>query len=283
MSNKLKKKQNMFAQKVHDTYSHNARKIICVTTGLTILLCKISLQFCCEFTDNNRSNIFLIRNVAWWAKFPTSILYIAYSAFTLYDLVKDYRDPKGKKELAKIVGKSASLASSTIEALMMLKVIHLLTRNAEVISCVHLTSTILFLFISEPISYYYTCKKYQKVHKEYQDACGKYQDKKETDEFTKCKAEIAKRRKSLITSTLTFSLGLLNFVLRRIEIATIPINLGNSIIYNFNLNVTISIIYSAVFLVVQLDKLFNQPINDDPSTELRDVNHHHESDRELFA
>ncbi|MGL9731467.1 MAG: hypothetical protein ACR5KX_01350 [Wolbachia sp.] len=283
MSNKLKKKQNTFAQKVHDTYDHDIRRIICITTGLAMLLCKISLQFCCEFIDNNRSNIFLIRNVARWAKFPTSILYIAYSAFTLYDLVKDYRDPKGKKELAKIVGKSASLASSTIEALMMLKVIHLLTRNADVISCVHLTSTILFLFISDPISYYYTYKKYQKAHKEYQDACGKYQDKKETDEFTKCKAELAKRKKSIFISTLTLSLGLLNFVLRRVEIATIPINLGNGIIYNFNLSVTVSIIYSAVFLAVQLDKLFNQPINDDPSTELRDVNHHHESDRELFA
>ncbi|MDR2609288.1 MAG: hypothetical protein LBC06_01680 [Rickettsiales bacterium] len=272
MSNKLKKKQNTFAQKVHDTYNHDIRRIICITTGLTMLLCKISLQFCCEFIDNNRSNIFLIRNVARWAKFPTSILYIAYSAFTLYDLVKDYRDPKGKKELAKTVGKSASLASSTIEALMMLKVIHLLTRNADVISCVYLTSTILFLFISEPISYYYTCKKYQKAHKEYQDACGKYQGKKGTDEFTKCKAELAKRRKSLIISTITLSLGLLNFVLRRIEIATTPINLGNGIIYNFNLSVTVSIIYSAVFLVVQLDKLFNQPINDDPSIKLDSIN-----------
>jgi len=240
-----------------------------------MLLCKISLQFCCEFIDSNRSNITFIRDAARIVKFPTSILYIAYSIFILYDLIKDYKDPKGKKELAKIVGKSASLASSTIEALMMLKVIHLLTRNADVISCVYLTSTILFLFISEPISYYYTCKKYQKAHKEYQDACGKYQDKKKTDEFAKCKAELAKRRKSLIISTLTLSLGLLNFVLRRIEIATIPINLGDGIIYNFNLSVAVSIIYSAVFLVVQLDKLFNQPINDDPSTELRGVSHNH--------
>ncbi|MDR1139589.1 MAG: hypothetical protein LBJ80_03265 [Rickettsiales bacterium] len=274
MSNKLKKKQNTFAQKVHDTYNHDIRRIICVTTGLTMLLCKISLQFCCEFIDSNRSNITFIREAARIVKFPTSILYIAHSAFTLHDLIKDYRDPEGKKKLAKIVGKSASIASSTIEALMMLKVIHLLTGdNADIISCVHLTSTILFLFISEPISYYYTCKKYQKARKEYQDTCGKYQDKKETDEFTKCKAELAKRRKSLIISTLTLSLGLLNFVLRRIEIATVPINLGNGIIYNFNLSVTVSIIYSAVFLAVQLDKLFNQPINDDPFTELDDTNH----------
>ncbi|MFP3036208.1 MAG: hypothetical protein ACEY3A_04430 [Wolbachia sp.] len=273
MLNRLKKKQNTFAQKVHDAYDHDIRRIICITTGLTMLLCKISLQFCCEFIDNNRSNIFLIRNVAWWVRFLTSILYIAYSAFTLYDLVKDYRDPKGKKELAKIVGKSASLASSTIEALMMLKVIHLLTRNADVIRCVYLMSTILFLFIAEPIGYYYTCKKYQEAHKKYQEACGKYQDKKETDEFTKCEAELAKRRKSLFISTLTLSLGLLNFVLRRIEIATTPINLGNGIIYNFNLSVTVSIIYSAVFLAIHLDKLFSQPINDDPSAELDSTNH----------
>ncbi|MEY2392886.1 hypothetical protein [Wolbachia endosymbiont of Tettigetta isshikii] len=273
MLNRLKKKQNTFAQKVHDAYDHDIRRIICITTGLTMLLYKISLQFCCEFIDNNRSNIFLIWNIARWVKFPTSILYIAYSAFTLYDLVKDYRDHKVKKELAKIVGKSASLASSTIEALMMLKVIHLLTRNADVISCVYLTSTILFLFIAEPIGYYYTCKKYQEAHKKYQEACGKYQDKKETDEFTKCEAELAKHRKSLFISTLTLSLGLLNFVLRRIEIATTPINLGNGIIYNFNLSVTVSIIYSAVFLATHLDKLFSQPINDDPSTELDSTNH----------
>ncbi|MGL9681701.1 MAG: hypothetical protein ACR5K2_01700 [Wolbachia sp.] len=285
MSNKLKKKQNTFAQKVHDTYNHDIRKIICITTGLAMLLCKISLQFCCEFIDNNRSNIFLILDIARLAKFPTSILYIAYSVFTLYDLIKDYRYTKSKKELAKIAGKSASLASSTIEALMVLKVIHLLTRNTNVISCIHLTSTILslFLFISESIRYYYTYKKYQKAHKEYQDACGKYHNKKEADEFTKCKAELAKRKKSIFISTLTLSLGLLNFVLRRVEITTIPINLGNGIIYNFNLSVTVSIIYSAVFLVIQLDRLFNQPINDDPSTELRDVNHHHKSDRELFV
>ncbi|MCA4774865.1 hypothetical protein IHO40_01675 [Wolbachia endosymbiont of Mansonella ozzardi] len=282
MSNKLKKKQNTFAQKVRDAYNHEIRKGIYVGTGLVMLLCKISLQFCCEFIDSNRSSIFLIRNVARWAKFPTSILYIAYSAFTLYDLVKDYRDPKGKKELAKIVGKSASLASSTIEALMILKVIHLLTRNADVISCVHLTSTILFLFISEPVNYYYTCEKYQKAHKEYQDACGKYQDKKEIDELKKCKAELAKRRKILIISTMTSSLGLLNFVLRRIEIATTPINLGNGVIYNFNLSVIVGIIYSAVFLVVQFDKLLDQLINDDPSTELNSTNHAQHGDNGDF-
>ncbi|MGL9733145.1 MAG: hypothetical protein ACR5KW_03985 [Wolbachia sp.] len=152
MSNKLKKKQNTFAQKIHDTYDNNIRKTICITTCLTMLLCKISPQFCCEFIDNIKSNILLIQNIAQWAKFMTSILYITYSAFNLYDLIKDYRDLKNKKELAKIVSKSATFVSSTIEALMMLKIIHLLIRNANVISYVHLTSTILFLFISEPIA-----------------------------------------------------------------------------------------------------------------------------------
>ncbi|WP_353274259.1 hypothetical protein [Wolbachia endosymbiont (group A) of Ennomos erosarius] len=251
MLNKLKKKSNTPAQKVHDAYNHDIRKVICITTGLTALLCKISLQFCCGFIDNNRSNISFIKNVARWVKFTTSTLYIAHSAFILRDLVKDYKDPKGKKELAKILGKSANLASSTIEALMMLKVIHFLARgNADVTSYISLTSTILFLFISEPISYYYTCKKYL--------------DNKDPEKSAKCK-------KDLIISTLTLSLGLLNFILGRIETPTIPINLGSGIIYNFNLSVTVSIIYSAVFLAVQLDKLFNQPVNDDPSTELDDV------------
>ncbi len=253
MPNKLKKKSNILAQKVHDIYDHDFRKVICITTGLTALLCKISLQFCCEFIHNNRSNISFIKNVARWVKFPTSTLYIVHSAFILRDLVKDYKYPKGKKELAKILGKSASLTNSTIEALMMLKVIHFLARgNADVISYVSLTSTILFLFISEPISYYYSWRKYL--------------DNKDHEKSAECK-------KDLIISTLTLSLGLLNFILRRIETPTIPINLGNGIIYNFNLSVTVSIIYSAVFLVVQFDKLFNQPINDDPSTELDGANH----------
>lgn len=271
MLSSSKGKSNTFQQRVHNAYKSDIKKVICITTSLTVLLCKISLQFCREFIDNNRSNIFLARDVARLVKFPTLILYIAHSAFTLQNLIEDYRNPKGKKELAKIIGKSASLASSTIETLMMSKVIHFLTRgNADVISHIYLTSTILFLFISEPISYYYTYKKYQDAHK-------KCQDKKGANESAERKKELAKCKKDLIISTLTLSLGLLNFVLKRIETATIPINLGNGIIYNFNLSVTVSIIYSAVFLAVQFDKLFNQPVNDDPSTELVDAhnNSHH--------
>ncbi|MDM8335052.1 hypothetical protein [Wolbachia pipientis] len=269
MLNNLKKKPNTFAQRVHDTHNHDIRKIICITTGLIALLCKISLQFCCEFIDNNRFNIYLIQNVAQLIKFPTSILYIAHLAFTLHDLIKDYRGSNGKKELAKIVSKSANLASSTIEALIMLKVIHFLTReNANLISYIHLTSTILFLFISEHISYYYTYKKYQDAHK-------KYQDKKGTNEFTECKKELAKCKKALIISTLALLLSLLNFILKRVDIATIPINLSNGVIYNFNLSETVGIIYNAVFLAFQLDKLFHQPINNDPSTDLYGVDHNH--------
>ncbi|QOD38051.1 hypothetical protein [Candidatus Wolbachia massiliensis] len=269
----LKKKSDTLAQKVRTAYRHDFRKIVCITTSLTALLCKISLQFCCEFIDNNRSNIYFIRDIARWVKSPMSILYIAYSAFILYDLIKDYRDPKGKKELVKIVGKSASLVSSIIETLMILKIIQLLTKNnADVISSIYLTSTILFLFISEPISYYYTCKKYQEAHK-------KCQDTKDTNELAECEKELAKCKKALVISTLTLSLGLLNFVLRRIEIATIPINLGNGVIYNFNLSVTVSIIYSAVFLFVQLDKLFNQPVNGDPPSQLDGTYHDHNHDQ----
>ncbi|WP_395462895.1 hypothetical protein [Wolbachia endosymbiont of Cantharis cryptica] len=267
MLGKLKKESNTFVRKA---YKSDIRKVICITTSLTALLCKISLQFCCEFIDNNRSNISFIRNAARLVKFPTLILYIAHSAFTLQDLVKDYKDPKGKKELAKIVGKSANLVSSIIEALMMSQVIHFLTGgNAGVISSIYLTSTILFLFISEPISYYYTCKKYKEAHE-------KYQDKKGTDEFAECEKELAKCKKALVISTLTLSLGLLNFILKMIEITTIPINLGNGVIYNFNLSVTVSIIYSVVFLILNVEKLFNQPINGaDPSTELDGAHHKH--------
>lgn len=105
------------SQVVRDAYRHDARRWICVLTGVTTLLCKISLQFCCEFIDNNRSNIILTRNIARFLKLPTSILYIAHSAFTLQSLIENYKDPK-KRQLAKIIGKSANLANSIIEVLM---------------------------------------------------------------------------------------------------------------------------------------------------------------------
>ncbi|QKX02243.1 hypothetical protein [Wolbachia endosymbiont of Dirofilaria (Dirofilaria) immitis] len=262
MLNELKKKPNTFAQKVHDAYNHDIKKVICITTSLTALLCKVSLQFCCEFIDNNRSNILLIREIAQWIKFPTFILLIAHSIFTLRDLIQDYRNPNGKKELLKIVGKLASLLSNAIEALLMLQVFHFLTRsNTNAISRIHLISTALFLFTSEPIGCYYICKKYQEVHRG-------YQDKKGVNESVECKKKLAECKKDLIISTLTLSLGLLNFIFKRVDVATTPINLGNGIVYSFNLSVTIGIICSTVLLLVWFDKLLNQPISDSLSTEL---------------
>lgn len=243
------------SRRVRDAYRHDARRWICVSTGLTTLLCKISLQFCCEFIDNNRSNIILTRNIARFLKLPTSILYIAHSAFTLQSLIENYKDPK-KRQLAKIIGKSANLANSIIEVLMLLKVIHFFAGyNSNVVGHFGLASTVLFLFISEPISYYYTWKKYL--------------DNKDPNKSFEC-------RKDLMISTLTFSLGLLNFILKRVEITTIPMDLGNGVIYNFNLSITIGIMYSAVFLILNVEKLFNQPINgtDPPSR----VDHTHADD-----
>ncbi len=262
MLNELKKKPNTFAQKVHDAYNHDIKKVICITTGLTALLCKVSLQFCCEFIDNNRSNILLIREIAQWVKFPTFILLIVHSTLTLHDLIKDYRNNNSKKELLKIVGKLASLLSNAIEVLIMLQVFHFLTKgNTNTISRIQLISTALFLFTSEPVGCYYIYKKYQKAHK-------KYQDKKGTSEFIECKKELTKCKKDLIINTLTLSLGLLNFIFKRVDTATTPINLGNGVVYSFNLSITVSIICSTVLLLVWLDKLLNQPINDDLSTEL---------------
>ncbi|WFW29763.1 MAG: hypothetical protein LJI21_00335 [Wolbachia endosymbiont of Menacanthus eurysternus] len=264
----IKEKSDTFTQKLYDTYNHDIRKIVCVITGLTSLLCKISLQFCCEFINKNRSNIFFIQNIAKWIKFPISTFYIIYSTFILCNPIKHYENNnKKKEELIKIIGKSASLASGAIEILAMLKVFHFISGNNNDISImnhIHLISTILFIFIAEPINYYYTYKKYQKAHAKYQN--------KEDNEFIKFESEFIRRRKSFFINTLTLSLGLLNFILKKIEIATTPINLG-SCIYNFNLSVTVSIIYSAVFLAIHLDKLFfNQPINNNPSTDL-DINH----------
>lgn len=242
------------SQVVRDAYRHDARRWICVLTGLTTLLCKISLQFCCEFIDNNRSNITLTRDIARFLKLPTSILYIAHSAFTLQSLIENYKDPK-KRQLAKIIGKSANLANSIIEVLMLLKVIHFFAGyNSNVVGHFGLASTVLFLFISEPISYYYTWKKYL--------------DNKDPNKSSEC-------RKDLMISTLTFSLGLLNFILKRVEITTIPMDLGNGVIYNFNLSITIGIMYSAVFLILNVEKLFNQPINGaDSSFEPEGVHQH---------
>ncbi|NUY39701.1 hypothetical protein GO684_03430 [Wolbachia endosymbiont of Litomosoides brasiliensis] len=268
MLNEITRESNMPVQVIHRLHSHHIRKIIYITTALTMLLCKISLQFCCEFINNNRSNIAFIWNVAKLIKLPASILYTLHLGLNLagYKSKSKLVHKDKPKELAEFIGELAPLISSTIGVLIQTRIIHLFAAGA--VSHVGLTSTILFLFISEPISHYYTYRQYQETYKKYQDVNKGYQGKKDIDELIKYKAELAKCNKDLIISTLTLSLGLLNFILKRIEIATIPINLGNGIIYNFNWSVTVSTIYSTVFLAIQLNKLFNQPINDNPSTKL---------------
>lgn len=70
------------------------------------------------------------------------------------------------------------------------------------------------------------------------------------------------------------SLGLLRFTLKRMEIATIPIDLGGGIIYNFNLSITVSLILSIAYLISDIDKFVNQPSNGtDPSTGLYHAHH----------
>lgn len=252
MLNGVAEKSNKFPQIVRDTYHHKCRQAICVATGLTALICKISLQFCCEFIDSNRSNILLIRDTARLIKLPLSILYIFHSAFTIHNLVNNYKKPDSEEELARIIGKLALLGNSIIGILIQTKIIHFFA--ADSVSYFRFTSTILFLFISEPISYYYTCKKYQ--------------DNKNTKESAKCK-------KSLITSTITLSLGLTGFIVDNLNLPVVPINLGNGVIYNFSLGVTISMILSAMYLMSNVERLLYYNIsNNPPSTEIEDTHHH---------
>lgn len=152
-----------------------------------------------------------------------------------------------------VVGSLAFLANCTIGILMQTKIIHFLAgNNKDIISYISLTSAVLFLF-SEFISCYYTWKKYL--------------DNKNPEKSAEC-------RKDVIFSTITLSLGLLSFTLKRMEIATIPIDLGGGIIYNFNLTVTVSLILSIVYLVSNIDKFVTQPNNGtDPSTGLDDARH----------
>ncbi|VVC42880.1 Hypothetical protein CINCED_3A020867 [Cinara cedri] len=161
--------------------------------------------------------------------------------FTLQNLIDSYNKSKGKKETAKIVGKSAGLVSDATQILIQIKIIHFLVGcNKSAVYHVDLASTILSVFVAGPIGFYYSYKEYQ--------------DNKDTKKRTEY-------RNSLIFETLILSSGLLNCLLKMIEVTTIPINLGNDIIYNFNISVTISIIYSTLFLVHQADRLFSQPLS----------------------
>ncbi|RDD35724.1 hypothetical protein Wcon_00021 [Wolbachia endosymbiont of Cylisticus convexus] len=248
----LEKKLNTFAQRVHNAHNHDFRKMYCIAIGLTGILCKISLQFCCEFIDNNESNISAVSKVARLMKLPTSALYILHSGLSLagYRPQDDKNEPK---KSVQVVGSSAFLTHCIIGILMQTKIIHFLAgNNKDIISYISLTSAVLFLF-SEFISYYYTWKKYL--------------DNKNPEKSAEC-------RKDVIFSTITLPLSLLNFILKRMKIATIPIDLGSGIIYNFNLSVTVSIILSLAYLVSNIDRFVNQPNNGtDPSTGLDGARH----------
>ena len=154
-----KGKQNTFIQSIHDAHNHDIRKMYCIAVGLTGILCKISLQFCCEFIDNNRSNICTILDIAKFIKLPTSTLLILHSGLKLAGYKS--QDDKGEpKKTAQVIGSLAFLANCTIGILMQTKIIHFLAgNNKDIISYISLTSAVLFLF-SEFISYYYTWKKY---------------------------------------------------------------------------------------------------------------------------
>ncbi|AGJ98840.1 Putative membrane protein [Wolbachia endosymbiont of Drosophila simulans wNo] len=247
-----KGKPNTFIHSIHDAHNHDIRKMYCIAVGLTGILCKISLQFCCEFIDNNRSNICTILDIAKFIKLPTSTLLILHSGLKLAGYKS--QDDKGEpKKPAQVIGSLAFLANCTIGILMQTKIIHFLAgNNKDIISYISLTSAVLFLF-SEFISYYYTWKKYL--------------DNKNPEKSAEC-------RKDVIFSTITLSLGLLSFTLKRMEIATIPIDLGGGIIYNFNLSITVSLILSIAYLISNIDKFVNQPSNGtDPSTGLYHAHH----------
>ncbi|OAL97446.1 hypothetical protein MWH06_02100 [Wolbachia pipientis] len=254
MSSKPKKKSSTFAQSIHDVHNHDLRKMYCIAVGLTGILCKISLQFCCEFIDNNRSSISAVSDIAKFMKLPTSTLLVLHSGLKLAGY-KSQNDKDEPKNLVQVIGSLAFLTHCIIGILMQTKIIHFLAgNNKDIISYIGLTSTVLFLF-SEFISCYYTWKKYL--------------DNKDPEKS-------AEYGKDVIFSTITLSLGLSSFILKRMETATIPINFGNGIIYNFNLSVTVSIILSLAYLVSNIDKLVNQPSNGtDPSTELDNAGHNH--------
>lgn len=257
-----KGKPNTFIQTIHDVHNHDIRKMYCIAIGLTGILCKISLQFCCDFIDNNRSNICTVLDISKFIKLPTSIILTLHFGLNLAGY-KSKKLQNGKEENEpekpiQVIGNSAFLANCVIGILMQTKIIHFLAgNNKDIISYISLTSAVLFLF-SECINCYYTWKKYLN---------------------NKDSEKSAKYGKDVIFSTFAVLLGLLSFILKRMEISTIPIDLGGGIIYNFNLTVTVSLILSIAYLVSNIDKFVNQPNNGtDPSTGLDEAHHaHHNS------
>ncbi|OCA06864.1 hypothetical protein [Wolbachia endosymbiont of Trichogramma pretiosum] len=248
---------NTFIENIHDAHNNDIRKMYCIAVGLTGILCKISLQFCCEFIDNNRSNICTILDISQFLKLPASIIFALDFGLNLARC-KSKKPQNGKgenqpKKPIQVVGSLALLANCVIGILIETKIVHFLARNnKDVISYISLTSAALFLF-SECINCYYTWKKYL--------------DNKDSEKS-------AKYGKEVIFSTFALSLGLLSFILKRMELPTMPIYLGGGIIYNFNLTITVGLLLSIVHLVSNIDKFVNQPNNGtDSPTGLDDAHH----------
>ena len=251
MLNCTAKKSNDLQQTLHGAYYSKCRRAVCIATGLTAIICSISLQFCCEFIDSNRPNILLIRSTARLIKFPFSILFIFVSAFNIYDLINKYKKSGSKEEAAKIVGKLAFLTHHIIDMLTQIKIIDFLAANS--VNHFKFASTSLFLFVSEPISYYNTCKKHQ--------------SKKNT--------------KELITNTITLSLNLAKFIVDRLNLPILPINLGNGLIYNFSLATTLGIILSAMYLMSHVEKLLYYDVNQSSLDGIDVVHHHSNNDNHI--
>lgn len=234
-------------QKVSHVYNHKIRRIIFISASFTAIMCRILTQFSCWLIDNYKHNIKSIMSATQLIKLPMSVLWVIHSVLTLQKLIERYNEPNSKKETAKIVGKSVDLVNDTLQLLIKVKIIYFLVgHNKSMVSHIGLLSTTLSLFISGPIGIYYSYQKYQ--------------NSRGTDKHTK-------NRTSLILDTFIFSLGLLNFALKLVEITDIPINLGHNIIYNFNLSVIVGIIYSITFLIRPINTLLDQL--DEPNSELR--------------
>lgn len=230
------------SKKINYIYKHRARKITALTVSLSILLFRVSLQFSCDFINNKKSLISSLKYDAEVARLFLSGLYTIYSIANF--------DQNNKQKLTETIGTVANFLHTIIEILIQFKIINFFLGNN--INYVRFTSTILFLFISEPIGLYHSYQKYQ--------------NSKNTEEQHKY-------RKSLIFNTLIFSLGLLNFLCKRIENKSVPISLSSDVIYNFNLSITISMVYSAIFIVRQVDSIINHaPPSELQSDEIDQVN-----------
>ncbi|MDN5247775.1 MAG: hypothetical protein QWI36_01385 [Wolbachia endosymbiont of Tyrophagus putrescentiae] len=221
------------SKRVDFFFNHKIRRIISILASIVSITCRILLQFACDFINKNKASIKLIKSFVGNIRLPLTFLWIVHSWFLLQNLVKTYNSPKSEKEAVKIIGKSAAFVDDVVKLLIQVRVIHFLVGyDKNIVSYICLVSTVLLVFISMPISCYYSYKKYR--------------SNEESDKY----------KKSLIMSVVILSIGFLNFLFNYLKIAdvNVPIVLGSSVIFNFDLCVMIGIAYSTVFLVQQIDR-----------------------------